>query len=156
MAAGPIIFVLVLIGVVCYLIYDDLPSKYTKLEESFEWFINKSLVRFDSEKSPLHTIVYGASNTGKTYFVKKYLNLYQQDEEEHKKKIIVVCKDEKEWINPETGMPYDGINMCGIDMITSINIDYFENCVRVIDDMGNKLKDDIAEYFAGGDMMIFK
>ena len=102
--------------------------------------MKKSLVRFEFERSPLHTIVYGASNTGKTYFVKQYLNLYQQDEEKHKKKITVLSKDEKEWINPETGMPYDGFSMCGIDMISSKNIDYFENCVIVIDDMGIKLK----------------
>ena len=67
--------------------------------------MNKSLVRFEFEKSPLHTLVFGASNTGKTYFVKQYLNLYREDEDEHKKKIIIVCKDEREWINPETGMP---------------------------------------------------
>ena len=36
METGPIIFPLVSIGVVCYLIYDDLPSNYTKLEENFE------------------------------------------------------------------------------------------------------------------------
>ena len=76
--------------------------------------------------------------------------MYQQDKEEHKKKIIVVCKEEKGWINPGTGMPYDGFNICGIDMITSKNIDYFENCVIVIDDMSKKLKINIAEYFAGG------
>ena len=42
METGPIIFLIVLIGVVCYLIYGDLPSKYTKLEESFDIFMNKS------------------------------------------------------------------------------------------------------------------
>ena len=76
--------------------------------------------------------------------------MYREDEEEHENKIIIVCKDESEWINSETGMPYDGFNMCGIVMITSKNIDHFENCVIVIDDVGNKLKNDIAEHFAGG------
>ena len=123
MEAGPKIFLLVLIGVVCFLIYDDLPGKYTNLEESFEGFMNKSLVRFESEKSQLHTIFYGVSKTGKTNFIKQYLNLYSQDEEGHKKKIIVVCEDEKEWINPETGMPYEGLNMCRIDITSSKNID---------------------------------
>ena len=47
-----------------------------------------------------------------------------------------MCKDDEEWMNPETGMPYDGFNMCSIDMITSKNTDYFENSVIVIDDMG--------------------
>ena len=52
-----------------YIVYKDLPSIYTKLEESFGGFMNKSLVRFEFEKLPLHTIVYGATGTGKTYFV---------------------------------------------------------------------------------------
>ena len=43
MKSGFIIFILILIALTCYLIYDDLPSKYTKLEESFEGFMNKSL-----------------------------------------------------------------------------------------------------------------
>ena len=64
------IFILVLIAVVCYKIYDDMPSKYTKLEESFGVFMKRSLVRFELEKSPLHTIVYGGTGTGKTYFVR--------------------------------------------------------------------------------------
>ena len=35
-------------------------------------------------------------------------------------------------------------------MSTSKNLDNFENCVIVINDMGNKLKNDIADYFAQG------
>ena len=62
--------------------------------------MNKSLFRFEFDKSPLHTIVYVASNTDKTYFVKQYLKLYQHDEEKHKKRIVIVCKDEKEGRNP--------------------------------------------------------
>ena len=61
-----IIFIF-LIGI-CYIIYDSLPSNYTKLEESSGGFMNRSLVRFEYEKSPLHTIVYGGTGTGKTYF----------------------------------------------------------------------------------------
>ena len=38
--------------------------------------MNKSLVRFEYEKSPLHTIVYGGTGTSKTYFIRQYLNLY--------------------------------------------------------------------------------
>ena len=50
-------------------IYSELPSIYTKLEENFEGFMNKSLVRFVFEKSLLHTIVYVGTGTGKTYFL---------------------------------------------------------------------------------------
>ena len=38
--------------------------------------MNRSLVRFEYEKSPLHTIVYGGTATGKTYFIRQYLKLY--------------------------------------------------------------------------------
>ena len=57
---------------ICYTIYDSIPSKYTKLEENFGGFMNKNLVRFEYEKSPLHTIVYGGTGTGKTYFIRQY------------------------------------------------------------------------------------
>ena len=83
-------------------------------------------------------------------FREAWSETYKQDEEENKKELILVCKDAKDYINPETGLLYDGFNMCGIDMITSKKIDHFEKCVIVIDDMGNKLKIDIAEYFAVG------
>ena len=64
-----------LIGI-CYIIYNSIPSKYTKLPESFSGFMNRSLVRFECEKLPLHTIVYGGTGTGKTYFIRQYLKLY--------------------------------------------------------------------------------
>ena len=35
-------------------------------------------------------------------------------------------------------------------MNTSQNIDHFDTCLNVFDDMGNKLKSHRAEYFAGG------
>ena len=54
---------------VCFIIYDLIPSKYTKLEEIFNGFINSSLVRFEYGKSPLHSTVYGGTGTGKTYFI---------------------------------------------------------------------------------------
>ena len=38
--------------------------------------MNRSLVRFEYERSPLHTIVYGGTGTGKTYFIRQYLKLY--------------------------------------------------------------------------------
>ena len=42
--------------------------------------MNKSFVRFEYEKSPLHTIVYGGTGTGKTYFIRQYLKLYLDQE----------------------------------------------------------------------------
>ena len=65
-----VIFLMIIIGI-CYIIYDSIKSKYTKLEESFGGFMNRSLVRFEHEKSPLHTIVYGGTGTGKTYFIRQ-------------------------------------------------------------------------------------
>ena len=53
-----------------------MPCKNTKLEESFGGFMNRSLVRFEYEKSPLNTIVYGGTGKGKTYFIRQYLKLY--------------------------------------------------------------------------------
>ena len=53
-------------------------------------------------------------------------------------------------MDPETGKPYADFNIGDISEMTSKNIDSFENCVIVIDDMGNKLKNNIAEYFDGG------
>ena len=65
-AVIPFIF---LIGI-CQIIYDSIPSKYTKLEENFGGFMIRSLVRFEYEKSPLHTIVYGETGTSKTNFIR--------------------------------------------------------------------------------------
>ena len=76
METGSAVFIFIIIIGICYKIYDSRPSKYTKLEESFGGFVNRSLVRFEYEKSPLHTIVYGGTGMGKTYFIKKYLQLY--------------------------------------------------------------------------------
>ena len=67
-----------IIVVVCYIIYDSMPSKYTKLEKSVDGFMNRSMMmRFEFEKSPSHTFLYGGTGTGKTYFVRHYLKLYQ-------------------------------------------------------------------------------
>ena len=57
--------VLFLKFIICFIIYDSIPSKYTKLEESFGGFMNRSLVRFEYEKSPLQSIVCGGTGTGK-------------------------------------------------------------------------------------------
>ena len=75
--------------------------------------MNRSLVRFEYEKSPLHTIVYGGTGTGKTYFIRQYLKLYSlqnqdlrssfidqdqyQDQDRDQAKIIViVCKGDRD------------------------------------------------------------
>ena len=42
MELGLIFFILVIIAVFCYMVYDSIMSKYTKLEESFAGFINRS------------------------------------------------------------------------------------------------------------------
>ena len=114
----------------CYMIYDSTPIKYANLEESFGGFINsRSLIRFEYEKSPLHTIVYGGTGTSKTYFVRQYLKLYQdrdqdqcqdqhqdqdhnQNQNQYNKYIIIVCKEDRDWIDPETREFYTGFNTC--------------------------------------------
>ena len=97
-----------------------MPSKYRKLEQSFGGFMIKILVRFEYEKSPFHTIVYGATGTGESYFVRQYLKLNQNEQDpKNQKKIIIVCKDDRDRINPETGEPYDQFNMCDKNLITS-------------------------------------
>ena len=114
----------------CYIAYDSIPNEYTKLEESFGGFINKSLVKFEYEKSPLHTIVYGGTGIDKTFFIRPYLKLYldqdretwsetHQNQNQDNKNIIIVCKNKRDWINRETGKPYSNFNMCDINMITS-------------------------------------
>ena len=72
--------------------------------------MNRSLVRFEYEKSPLHTIVYGGTGTGKTYFIRQYLKLYSvqnQDQDQDRdqiqdqaKIIVIVCKEDIDWIDP--------------------------------------------------------
>ena len=71
MEIGSAVFIFIFIIVICSIIYDSIPSKYTKLEESFGGFRNRRLNRFEYEKSPLHTIVYGGTGSGKTYFVRQ-------------------------------------------------------------------------------------
>ena len=101
------------------IIYDSIPSKNTILDENFGGFMNRSLVRFEYEKSPLHTIVNGGTGTGKTYFIRQYFKLYldprsgytdqnqnQNQDLDQAKNIITVCKDDRDWIYPETGEFY--------------------------------------------------
>ena len=137
--------------------------------------MNRNLVRFEHEKSPLHTIVYGGTDTGKTFFIRQYLKLYSvQDQDENQnqdqnqdlqsslvnheqssftdqaKNIVIVCKDDRDWIDPESNEFYTGFNKCDINMITKNNMHKFQNCVIVPDDMGDRLNKDIAYYFTEG------
>ena len=116
----------------------------------------------------------------KTYFIRQYLKLYlnqrtgytdqnqnqvqNQDQDQgsnlvnHEqssftdqvKNIIIVCRDDRDWIDPETGEFYNGFNTCDINLITSKNKSIFKDSVIVIDDMGDKLNKDIAYYFTEG------
>ena len=167
MDKGGILFFLIIIIGICYIIYDSIPSKYTKLEESFGGFMNRSLVRFEYEKSPLHTIVYGGTGTGKTYFIRQYLKLYSvQNQDQNQdlrssftdqaKNIVIACKDDRDWIDPESNKFYTGFDKCDINMITKNNMHKFQNCVIVLD-MGDRLNKDIAYFFLlKEDIIIFK
>ena len=194
METGSVVIIFIFLIIFCFIVYDSIPSKYAKLEESFGGFMNRSLVRFEYEKSPLHTIVYGGTGTGKTYFVRQYLKLYSvqnqdprsgytdqdqnqnqgqnqnQDQDQNQnqdqnqdqkqnlrssftdqpKSIVIVCKDDRDWINPETNKFYTGFNKCDMNMITKNNMQKFRNCVIVLDDMGDKLNKDIDSYFTEG------
>ena len=77
-------------------------------------------------------------------------NQNQRSMSEHdRSSIIIVCKDEKDWIDPKTGVPYAGFEMGDINMITMKHIFKFKNSVIVLDDMGDKFDKDIIFYFTG-------
>ena len=61
-----------------------------------------------------------------------------------------MCKDERDWIDPESNKIYTGFNKCDINMITKNNMHKFQNCVIVLDDMGDRLNKDIAYYITEG------
>ena len=61
-----------------------------------------------------------------------------------------MCKDDRDWIDPESNKFYTGFNKCDINMITKNNMHKFQNCVIVLDDMGDRLNMDIAYYFTEG------
>ena len=66
------------------------------------------------------------------------------------KNIIIVCNNDRDWIDPETGEFYIGFNTCDLNMITSKNKSKFKDSAIVLDDMGDKLNKDIAYYFTEG------
>ena len=156
METGSAVIIFIFATVFFCIVNHSIPSKYTKPEENVGGLINRSLVRFDYEKSPLHNIVYDGTGKGKTYFVRQYLKLdlnqdLDQDQDprsgytdQDQKPIIIVCKDERDWINPETGKPYAELNIRDISMITSKNMPNFKNSVIVLDYKGDKLNKDMA------------
>ena len=78
------------------------------------------------------------------------VNYEQSSFTDQAKNIIIVCKDDRDWIDPETGEFSIGFNTCDINMITSKNKSKFKDSVIVLDDMGDKLNKDIAYYFTEG------
>ena len=50
--------------------------------------MNRSLDRVEYEKSPLHTIVYGGTGTGKTYFIRQYLKLYSVQNQDLRSSLV--------------------------------------------------------------------
>ena len=91
------------------------------------------------------------------HFVRPYMKLYQdpdqdqhqdqdqnQNQNQHNKIIIIVCKEDRDWTDSETGEFYTGLNTCDINMITSKRMIKFKNSVIVLDDMGDKLNKDIS------------
>ena len=75
---------------------------------------------------------------------------------EGQRPIVIVCKDARDWIDPESIMFYTGFKKCDISMITKNNMDKFQNCVIVLDDMGDKLNKDIDIILLMVDIIIFK
>ena len=61
-----------------------------------------------------------------------------------------MCKDDREWIDPESNKFYTGFNKCDINVITKNNMRKFQNCVKVLDDMGDRLNKDKVYYFTEG------
>ena len=74
----------------------------------------------------------------------------EDQNQDQAKNITIVCKDDRDWIDPETGEFYIGFNKCDIKMITSKKKSKFKDSVSVLDDMGDKLNKDIAFYFTEG------
>ena len=68
-----------------------------------------------------------------------------QDQTNDKNKIIV-CKDERDWIDPESNLIYKGFKKFYIKMITSTIMSKFKDIAIVPDDMC-ELNNDIAYYF---------
>ena len=59
---------IITVFVFAFIIYDSVPSKCDALEKIFKGHEDEKLKQFENEKSPLHTIVYGGTGTGKNIF----------------------------------------------------------------------------------------
>ena len=77
-------------------------------------------------------------------------NQNQNQNQDQAKNIVIVCKDDRDWIDPESNKFYTGFNKCDINMTTKNDMHKFQNCVIVPDDMGDRLNKDIAYYFTEG------
>ena len=71
-----VFIIVIILIIISFIIYNSMPSKYTKLEEIFGGFLDRCVVRFGFEKSSIHTIFHGGTGTVKTYFVRHYSKLY--------------------------------------------------------------------------------
>ena len=78
------------------------------------------------------------------------VNYEQSSFTDQAKNKIIVCTDDRDWIDPETGEFFIGLNTCDINIITSKIRSKFKDRVIVHDDMGDKLNKDIAFYFTEG------
>ena len=67
-----------------------------------------------------------------------------------------MCKDDRDWIDPESNKFYTGFNKSDINIITKKNMHKFQKCVIVHDDMGDRLNKDIAYYFTEGGQYIIQ
>ena len=81
--------------------------------------------------------------------------VYDQDlrsslTDQDQRSIVIVCKDDRDWIDPESNKFYTGFDKCDINMITKNNMHKFQNCVIVLDDMGDRLNKDIVYYLTEG------
>ena len=77
-------------------------------------------------------------------------NQNQNRDQNQDKNIVIVCKDDRNCIANESNKFYTGFNKCDINMITKNIMHKFQNCVIVLDDMGDRLNKDIAYYFTEG------
>ena len=78
------------------------------------------------------------------------MNHEQSSFTDQAKNIIIICKNDRDWIEPETGEFYVEFNKCDINIITSKNKSKFNDSVIVLENMGDKLNKDIAYYFTEG------
>ena len=61
-----------------------------------------------------------------------------------------MCKDDRDWIDLESIKFYTGFIKGDINITTKNKMHKFQNCVIVLNDMGDRLNKDIAYYFTEG------